>query len=99
VLQNQEEARVSWSSGWRPVALVAVAGDGGAIWQGGEKPAGVRRAAGGRAGEPGGVGRVAWGNWQPRRLPTRGRRAAQQSNREEGERGRRRGLVLNYSKV
>jgi hypothetical protein len=39
VLRNQEEARASWSSYWRPAARVAAAGDG-ATWQGGEKPAG-----------------------------------------------------------
>jgi hypothetical protein len=53
VLRNQEDARASWSSCWRPAARVAAAGDGGTTWQGGEKPAGVGRAAGGRAGGPG----------------------------------------------
>jgi hypothetical protein len=54
------------------------AGDGGATRRGGEKPARVRQAAGGRAGGPGGAGRAARGSWQPERSPARGRRAAQQ---------------------
>jgi hypothetical protein len=50
---------------------VAAAGDGGATWRGGEKPAGVGRAAGGRVVEPGRAGRAARGNWQRRRSPKR----------------------------
>jgi hypothetical protein len=98
VLRNQEEARASWSSYWRPAARVAAAGDGGVTWQGGEKPAGVGRAAGGRAGGPGGVGRAVRGSWQlGRSSATGGGRRSRTT--ERGERGRRQGLVHNFSKV
>jgi hypothetical protein len=71
---------------------VAAAGDGDATWRGGEKPAGVGRAAGGRAGGPGGGVRAARGSWKCGSLPAKGggrwSRAAQR-NKEGGERGRR----------
>jgi hypothetical protein len=53
MLRNQEGARVSWNSCWHQAARVAAVGNGGATWRGEEKPAGVGRAAGGRAGGPG----------------------------------------------
>jgi hypothetical protein len=68
---------------------VAAAGDGGATWRGREKPAGVGRAAGGRAGGPGGGVRAARGNWQRGRSPARGggrwSRAAERKGREEDD--------------
>jgi hypothetical protein len=89
VLRNQEEARVSWSSCWRPAARVGAVGDGGATWRDGEKLAGVGRAAGRRVGGPGGVGRVARGSWQPGRSLARGggrcSRATEREGREEDD--------------
>jgi hypothetical protein len=89
----------SWSSSWRPAARVEATGDGGATWRGGEK-ARRGRASGGRA-----IWRARWcgqygeGQLAVREMAGEGQRAVQQSNREEGERGRRRGLVHNFSKV
>jgi hypothetical protein len=51
---------------------MAAAGDGGATWRGGEKPAGVGRAAGGQAGGLGGGVRAARGRWQRERSQARG---------------------------
>jgi hypothetical protein len=80
---------------------MAAAGDGGTTWRGGEKPAGVGRAAGGSAGGPGGGVRAASGSWQRGSSPVRGcgrwSRAAEK-NREGGERGRRRGPLRNFPK-
>jgi hypothetical protein len=63
---------------------VVSAGDGSATWRGGEKLAGVGRAAGERAGGPGGEGRAVRGSWQPRRSPARG--GARRSRATEGDR-------------
>jgi hypothetical protein len=90
VLRNQEGARASWSSCWRPAARVAAAGDGGATWQGGEKPARVGRVVGGLVGGPGGGVRAARGSWQRGGSPVRGggrcSRSAEKKGREEDDR-------------
>jgi hypothetical protein len=86
MLRNQEGAWASWSSCWRPAACVAVAGDGGATWRGGEKPAGVGQAAGGRAIGLGGAGRAARGTWQRgRSLARGGGRCSRETEREGRE--------------
>jgi hypothetical protein len=68
---------------------VAAAGDGGATWRGGEKPAGVRRAVGGRVGGLGGGVRAARGSWQHGGSPARGggrcSRATERKGREEDD--------------
>jgi hypothetical protein len=74
------------AGGGRWCGLVA-ADDGGTTWQGGEKPAGVGRAVGGRAGGPGGAVRAARGSWQPGRSPARGGgRCISETKREGRER-------------
>jgi hypothetical protein len=92
MLRDQKEA---WQAGvasgdWR--RDMAASGDGGTTWRGGEKPAGVERAAGGRAGGPGRGVRAARGSWQRRSSPVRGgsrwSRVAEKQ-RGRGERGRR----------
>jgi hypothetical protein len=51
---------------------------------GGEKPAGVERAAGGRAVGPGGAGRAARGTWQRGRSPARGNGWCSRETEREG---------------
>jgi hypothetical protein len=72
---------------------VAASGDGGTTWRGGGKPAGVGRAASGRAGGPGGGVRAVRGSWQRGRSPTRGGGAEQQRGRGETKMT---GLVRNF---
>jgi hypothetical protein len=78
---------------------VAAPGNGGATSRGGERPAGVGRAAGGQAGGPGGGVRAARGNWQYGRSPARVGRRCSRAAEWKGERGRQRGIVQNFSKV
>jgi hypothetical protein len=89
VLRNQDGARASGNSCWQPAARVAAAGNSGTMWRGEEKPAGVGRAAGRRAGGPGGGVRAARCSWQRGISPVRGggrcSRAAERKGREEDD--------------
>jgi hypothetical protein len=101
MLREQKEARRAGATAGDRRRDVAASGNGGTTWRGGEKLARVGRAAGGRAGGPGGGVRAARGSWQCRSSPVRGggrwSRAAEKQ-RGRGERGRRQGLLRNFPK-